>query len=71
MALGDIQVWIFSFNPLNKLMDTFLTILRFFSFLIYVIPVISGRWKEDKIKLCATEPLLDLYMYFMYKVRRR
>ena len=28
----------------------------------YIIPVISGRWEEDNIKLCAMEPLLDMYM---------
>ena len=57
------------FQP-TKWMDGQLAILRCF-FYIYIIPVISGRWEEDNIKLYAREPLLDLYKYFMYQVRRR
>ena len=46
--------------------------LRFYGvFLFDIIPDKSGRLEEDNIKLCAMEPLLDLYMYFMYKVRGR
>ena len=76
MALGGIQTWIFSFNPLNIWMDNLrfyvvFIFLFFFLFLIYIIPFISRRWEEDNIKLCAMELLLDLYMYFMYQVRRR
>ena len=68
MGLGDIQAWIFSFNPLNGWMEN----LRFYVvFLFNIIPVILGRWEDKNIKLCATEPLLDLYMYFMYQVRGR
>ena len=52
-------------------MDEQHAILRFFFFFYNIIPVILGRWEEDNIKLCAMEPLLDLYMYFMYQVRRR
>ena len=63
----------------TKWMDGQLAILRFFFcffffcffFFFYIIPVISGRWEENNIKLCAVEPLLDLYMYFMYQVRRK
>ena len=43
----------------------------FYIIFFYIIPVISGRWEEDDIKLSAMELLLDLYMYFMYQVRRR
>ena len=74
MALGGIQAWIFSFNPLNGWMDNLRFYGVFFFFLFfssYIIPVILGRWEEDNIKLCAVEPLLDLYMSFMYQVRRR
>ena len=35
--------------------------LRFYGFFsfsfFYIIPVISGRWEKDNIKLCAMEPL--------------
>ena len=66
------QAWIFSFNPLNGWMDNLrFYVVVFFSFFFYIIPVISGRWEEDNIKLCAMEPLLDLYMYFMHQVKRR
>ena len=74
---GGIQTLIFSLNPLNRWMDNlrFYVVVFFllfcFFFLFYIIPVISGRWEEDNIKLCAMELLLDLYMYFMYQVRRR
>ena len=37
----------------------------------YIIPIISGRWEVDNIKLCAMEPLLDLYMYYLCQVRGR
>ena len=40
-------------------------------FFLNITPVISGRWEEDNIKLFAMEPLLDLYMYFMYQARER
>ena len=65
MALGGIQAWIFSF------FFFFFVFFFFFFFFIYIIPVISGRWEENNIKLCAVEPLLDLYMYYMYQVRGR
>ena len=51
-------------------MDGQLAIVRFY-FFFNIIPIISGRWEEDNIKLCALEPLLDLYMYCMYQVRGR
>ena len=40
----------------------------FFVFFLNIIPVISGL-REDNIKLCAMETLIDLYMYFMHQVR--
>ena len=68
MGLRGIQARIFSFNPPNGWMDN----LRFYGvFLFNIIPVISGRLEEDNIKLCAVGPLFDLYMHFMYQVRRR
>ena len=41
-------------------MDEQLAVLLFF---LNIIPIISRRWGEDNIKLCAMEPLLDLDMY--------
>ena len=68
MGLRGIQAWIFSFNPPNGWMDN----LRFYGvFLFNIIQDISRRLEEDNIKLCAMEPLFDLYMHFMYKVRGR
>ena len=32
---------------------------------------IQQRLEEDIIKLCAMQPVFDLYMYFMYQVRGR
>ena len=68
MGMGGIQAWIFSFNPPNGWMDN----LRFYGGGggVNIFLVTSGRWEEDNIKLCEMEPLLDLYMYFMYQVRR-
>ena len=55
------------FEP-TQLMDRQLAIVwNFFN----IITVISGRRVEDNIKLCAMEPLFDVYMYFMYQLRRR
>ena len=62
------QALIFSFKPPNGWMDN----LRLYVFIFFnIIPIISGRWEEDNIKLCALEKLLDLYMYYMYQVRGR
>ena len=46
---AGIQAWIFSFNPRNGWVGN----LRFYGFFFFVfvfniIPVISGRWEEDK-----------------------
>ena len=57
----------YSLLTLFKWMDRQLAILRCF----YIIPAISGRWEKDNKKLCAMKLLLDLYMYFIYQVRRR
>ena len=34
-----------------------------------IIQVISGRWEEDNIKLCAMEPVLEVHIYYLYQVR--
>ena len=58
------------YSLLTHQMDGWTT-CDFTGFFFNIIPVISGRWEEDNIKLCALEPLLDLYMYYMYQVRGR
>ena len=63
---AGIQAWIFSFNPRNVWVDN----LRFYFFLI-LFQSYQDDGKKIKIKLCAMEPLLDLYMYYMYQVRDR
>ena len=63
---AGIQAWIFSFNPRNGWVDN----LR-----VYVFLILFQSYQDDgtkiNIKLCAMEPLLDLYMYYMYQVRGR
>ena len=41
-------------------------------FFLILFQTYQDDWKKIiNIKLCAVEPLFDLYMYFMYKVRGR
>ena len=66
---AGIQAWIFSFNPRNGWVDN----LRFYVFFFCFFLILFQSYQDDgkKIKLCAMEPLLDLYMYYMYQVRGR
>ena len=47
---AGIQAWIFSFNPRNWWMDEQLAIFFFAFDFLNIIPVILGRWEEDKYK---------------------
>ena len=57
---GGIQARIFSFNKPSGWMDN----LQFYGFFFNIIPVISGRREEDKIKLYVMEPLFFLAHVF-------
>ena len=47
----------------------------FAGFIIYfffnTMPVISGRWEEDKYKAVCNRTATRLYIYYMYQVRGR
>ena len=49
---AGILALIFSFNPRNGWVDNLRFYVFFFFFFVFfnIIPVISGRWEEDKYK---------------------
>ena len=72
---AGIQAWIFSFNPRNGWVDNLRFYVFFFFFFFFFFFVLFQSYQDDgkkiNIRLCAMEPLLDLYMYYMYQVRGR
>ena len=70
---AGIQAWIFSFNNRNGWMDNlrFYVFFFFFFFFLILFQLYQDDGNKINIKLCAMEPLLDLYVYNMYQVRGR